>query len=448
MLLRCDFELFLATFSLVMMPNMRSNFLNQENKTNTYSLAILLSLYLVQGLPSGFMTQALPALLRHYGVSLAQIGLSGLLMLPWAIKFLWAPYVDQHCLFGQGHYRSWILLLHFAMMLILVALSFIPIDLIQQSSMLWLLFIGLFLLNLFCATQDIASDGLTVNILQQKSYHWGNMMQVIGSRLGYFIGGGLLLYFIDIWSWQTTFLLLAGLVLLNTILIFNYQEKSYQKQNESEKQNDDKKSKIEKIKSYFCYLFSSSVLKAWLLVLLSYKVADGLFGAMNKPMLIDMGLSLADIGIYITGIGVFSALCGAGLSAWLIECYRNAKMFWYFSILQIASFVAYASLIWAKQHGYAIEKWHFYLVNAYEECISAMSLVALLSIIVQYCRKQFAGTDFTVQVSIMTMISGVLYSLSGILAQKLGYVNLLILIIAVSFVMLIPKYYWYRLQAK
>lgn len=425
------------------MLNMRPLFLNKNNKTNTYQLAILLSLYLAQGLPSGFMTQALPALLRHYGVSLAQIGLSGLLMLPWAIKFLWAPYVDRHCLFGQGHYRSWILLLHFAMMLILVALSFIPIDLIQQVSILWLLFIGLFLLNLFCATQDIASDGLTVNILQQKSYHWGNMMQVIGSRLGYFIGGGLLLYFIDIWSWQTTFLLLTGLVLLNTILIFNYREKSHEKLFQHNEEN-----KIDKVKSYFHYLFSESALKAWLLVLFTYKVADGLFGAMNKPMLIDMGLSLAEIGIYITGVGVFSALVGAMIGAFLIERYGNAKMFWYFSILQIFSFIAYVTLLGAKQQGYIIEKWHFYLVNAYEECISAMSLVALLSIIMQYCRKHFAGTDFTVQVSIMTMVSGILYSLSGILAQQLGYLNLLILIIAVSFVMLMPKYYWYRLQAK
>lgn len=427
----------------MMMLNLKSFFKNNQNKTNTYSLAILLSLYLAQGLPTGFMTQALPALLRHHGVSLAQIGFSGLLMLPWAIKFFWAPYVDRHCLFGTGHYRSWIVLLHMMMIVILIALSFIPIALIQQQSMLLLLFLGLFFLNLFCATQDIASDGLTVNILAEKSYHWGNMMQVVGSRLGYFVGGGLLLYLIDLWSWQMVFLLLAGLVLLNTGLIYFYPEPKRLLQAD---QRTISQNKITQIKHDLIDFLKTPTVRVWFVVLLSYKVADGLFGAMNKPMLIDMGLSLSDIGLYITGVGVFAALVGAGVGAFLIERYGNARMFLLFVILQILSFLGYAVLLFLKSRGYMVEKWHFYAVNAYEECISAMSLVALLSIIMQYCRKQYAGTDFTIQVSIMTMISGVLYSFSGVLAEKLGYFNLLVLIVIVSMVMFLPKYYWYRLQ--
>ncbi|MFB2588998.1 hypothetical protein [Acinetobacter sp. c1-l78] len=64
----------------------------------------------------------------------------------------------------------------------------------------------------------------------------------------------------------------------------------------------------------------------------------------------------------------------------------------------------------------------------------------------QYARPQFAGTDFTVQVSIMTIISGSLYLLSGILAQKIGYANLLVVIIILSFFAIIPKIYWYKLS--
>ena len=48
---------------------------------NVYIL--LFSLYWAQGLPVGFMTHALPVILRAQGVSLAQIGGFGLLMLPW-----------------------------------------------------------------------------------------------------------------------------------------------------------------------------------------------------------------------------------------------------------------------------------------------------------------------------------------------------------------------------
>ena len=72
-------------------------------------MLVLLTLYFAQGLPSGFITQALPAILREYEVSLEMIGLSGLLLLPWALKFLWAPVVDKYFIAKWGRSRSWIL---------------------------------------------------------------------------------------------------------------------------------------------------------------------------------------------------------------------------------------------------------------------------------------------------------------------------------------------------
>ena len=61
-----------------------------------FRLGLLSCLYFSQGLPFGFMSQALPALLRSYDVSLEKIGLVSLVALPWALKFLWAPYVDHY----------------------------------------------------------------------------------------------------------------------------------------------------------------------------------------------------------------------------------------------------------------------------------------------------------------------------------------------------------------
>ncbi len=94
------------------MPNIRQVYL------------LLFSLYWAQGLPVGFMTHALPVILRAQGVSLAHIGGFGLLMLPWAIKIFWAPFVDRVALSRLGQYRSWIIPTQFASVVILVILSF------------------------------------------------------------------------------------------------------------------------------------------------------------------------------------------------------------------------------------------------------------------------------------------------------------------------------------
>ncbi len=59
------------------------------------TLVLLTALYFAQGLPYGFFTQALPVVLRESGFSLIEISATGILFAPWALKFLWAPYVDH-----------------------------------------------------------------------------------------------------------------------------------------------------------------------------------------------------------------------------------------------------------------------------------------------------------------------------------------------------------------
>lgn len=67
------------------------------------------------------------------------------------------------------------------------------------------LFITLLVMNGIGATQDIATDGLAVNILKNEQQHWGNTFQVIGSRLGFIVGGGAILWLLDFLHWQMTF---------------------------------------------------------------------------------------------------------------------------------------------------------------------------------------------------------------------------------------------------
>ena len=89
-------------------------------------LAILLTLYLAQGLPTGIFSQALPAILRSYDVSLTVIGFSGLLAIPWALKFLWSPYVDKYHSSRLGRSRSWILPMQaLAVLLLIIILYFV-----------------------------------------------------------------------------------------------------------------------------------------------------------------------------------------------------------------------------------------------------------------------------------------------------------------------------------
>jgi MFS family permease len=88
-------------------------------------LALLTSLYFSQGLPFGFFTQALPVFLREEGMGLGAIGLTSMLALPWALKFLWAPAVDRYGSERFGRRKSWIVPLQLCAALLLGAIAFL-----------------------------------------------------------------------------------------------------------------------------------------------------------------------------------------------------------------------------------------------------------------------------------------------------------------------------------
>lgn len=400
---------------------------------------LLFSLYWAQGLPVGFMTHALPVILRAQGVSLAHIGGFGLLMLPWSIKIFWAPWVDRHAISRLGHYRSWILPTQLLTVAVLCVLSFFPIQALDQPLYLFIFFIALLFMNLTGATQDIATDALAVNLLQHDQQHWGNTFQVVGSRLGFIVGGGAVLWCLDWLSWQPTFLLLAALVFVNTlpVLLFKELVHSSHSTNEPSQLN-----LVTKIKAYLSYFSQNKELRSWLMVLITFKVADGLAGPLLKPLMVDMGLSFTQIGVYITMLGAVAALVGAFIAGWVLKHFSRPTTLISFSILKIMSLGAYVYLAYAYEQKIKINASLIYTINALEDAFAAMLLVVMLTLVMHYSRKNYAGTDFTFQVSVMATVSGGLYTLSGVIGDVLGYFHYLIAIVTIAVLFLIPIYVW------
>ena len=399
---------------------------------------LLFSLYWAQGLPVGFMTHALPVILRSEGVSLTHIGGFGLLMLPWSIKVFWAPLVDRVGSTRFGHYRSWIIPMQLLTVVTLILLSFLPINALDQPLYLFMFFVCLLAINTIGATQDVATDGLAVSILKGEQQHWGNTFQVVGSRLGFIVGGGAILWILDVLTWQTTFLLLASLVFLNSIPVLFFKEQRHIKRNIEQDSISEKMG----LKAYFQYFLNNNEIKCWFMVLLTFKIADGFSGPLLKPLMVDLGLNYTQIGLYVTMLGAFTALVGAGLAGLILKYMSRATALISFSFFKVFSLIAYAWLGQEYQLQNQVSEWLIYSVNALEDMASAMLLVVMLTLVMQYSRKQYAATDFTFQVALMATVSGGLYSISGIFADQLGYALYLKIIVIVAVVCIFPMIYW------
>ena len=84
------------------------------------------------GLPLLLTLTVLQAWLTQEGVSLATIGMAGLVGLPYSIKFLWAPFVDRFKPLALGRRRGWLLTTQVAL-----AGSIVFLGLQDPSSNIW-----------------------------------------------------------------------------------------------------------------------------------------------------------------------------------------------------------------------------------------------------------------------------------------------------------------------
>lgn len=365
-------------------------------------LGLLTSLYLAQGLPYGFFTQALPAMLRERGVSLEEIGLASLLALPWGLKFLWAPLVDRYGSGRLGRRRSWILPLQGAAVVILIVLAGI-----DPSSGLTPILLGVLALNVVASTQDIATDGLAVTILDHDERGFGNGIQVAGYRLGMILGGGVLLIAYERLGWSMIFVLMAAVILLTTLPIARYREPPILAEETPPTRLG---------RAILVDFLGRPGMLRWLAVIAAYKAGEHLATAMLRPFFIDRGLDLEAIG-WLTGTAGFVAgLLGALAGGVLVGRLGRYRALLVFGLMQAVAVAGYALATVGDLNMVLL-----YALCIVEHFVGGMVTVTLFTLMMDACRKGMAGTEYTIQASVYVLSSGVVAALSGYAAARLGY---------------------------
>jgi PAT family beta-lactamase induction signal transducer AmpG len=372
-----------------------------------HKLFLLGSLYLAQGLPYGFFTQALPVLLRERGLALPLIGLAQLLMLPWALKFLWAPFVDR-VESRRGRRRAVIIPIQVASITILATLA-----LAATPDAMWALCVGVLLVNVCAATQDIATDGLAVETLDIHERGLGNGLQVGAYRVGMVLGGGAILWLFGRAGWTVAFLAMAGLLALASVPIVLHREEPAPRIEAPPRQ-------------LLRDAFARPGFAAWAVVLVTYKTGEWFATAMLRTFLVDAKQSLEDIAVMV-GMGGFAAgLTGAVVGGLLTTRLGRRRALVTFGILQTLAIGSMSLAVFSPSVS------TFYAVTIAEHFTSGMATAALFTAMMDFSRPATAGTDYTVQASLVVIATGAAVLLSGVSAKALGYANHFLVAAALS----------------
>jgi PAT family beta-lactamase induction signal transducer AmpG len=119
-------------------------------------------LYVAQGIPEGMTFFGIPAWMAMNGKSASEIGgFAAIVIIPWSFKILVAPLMDRFTFLSMGRKRPWVLVGQLGLMLSFIAMAFVP----DPLNNIKLLMITGFFVSLFGSIQDVATDGMAIDII-------------------------------------------------------------------------------------------------------------------------------------------------------------------------------------------------------------------------------------------------------------------------------------------
>ncbi len=156
-------------------------------------------LYFSEGFPLGIFFEIFPVYFRQQGVDLRSIGMLSLLGLAWTLKFLWAPAIDHY-----RHHRIWMASVDLAMGTVMLFFAVTA----GFGPWVWAA-IGTF--TVLSATNDIAIDGYTIELLNKDELGLANGVRIGFYRVG-MLASGVVLILSDWITWTGAFICSAAIL--------------------------------------------------------------------------------------------------------------------------------------------------------------------------------------------------------------------------------------------
>jgi PAT family beta-lactamase induction signal transducer AmpG len=358
------------------------------------------------------------------GIDLATIGFLSLVGLPYTFKFLWAPLMDRFELPILGRRRGWLVLTQLALAGVLLALAATsPKDAIRLFALLAVA------VAFVSASQDIVIDAYRADVLQEKELGAGAATTVVGDRLALLTSGANALIFSDFQPLHMIYLMLAGLMLANTLFTFFAPEPA-------ERVVPPKTLKDAVWEPLATYFRRTGAVEM-LVFIMVYKLSDAIAGAMTTPFLLELGFSRTDVGTVNKAFGLLSTVLGTLVGGSVIAKIGINRSLWIFAFLQALPHLAFTVLA-------LIGKNYLAMVAAIglENLFGGMGTAAFVAFMMRLCDKRFTATQYALLTSFMAVTRVLAGVPTGFMVNSMGWAMFFAVSIlgALPGILLLPRF--------
>lgn len=387
-------------------------------------VATMLVLGAACGLPLLTISNTIGLWLTDSNVTMTSIGLFAYTLLPYSLKFAWAPLLDQtrlpvlHRLLGKR--RSWMLVAQLGILIAFIGLYFS-----DPRTDLWQVAMFALLLGFSGASQDISVDAWRIEIAPKEEQ--GTMLGAyqLGYRLCALATGVAALYIAQYVSWHASILFLGSLILLGIAATFVARRPPERDASEEAHKLEvalEKRLHVHgKIGHGIAWFYGAVIAPfidffrryKWygLLVLAmigAYRLPDFVMGAMAGPMY-RQSFSLAEIATIAKLIGVWVTIGGALLGGVFVVRFGIMRSLFIGLIAVIIGNLSYA---WLATRGH--DTGAFSIAIGIENMAGGFAGTALLAYMSNLTSTAFTATQYALFSSFYALPGKAFGGLSGV----------------------------------
>jgi MFS transporter, PAT family, beta-lactamase induction signal transducer AmpG len=396
------------------------------------------ALYFAQGIPEGLVMFGLPAWLAMNGKSPAEIGsFAAVAILPWSFKIFAAPLMDRLTYLPMGRRRPWIIFGQFGLFASFASIAFIP----DPLNNLNLLMVAAFTVSLFSIFQDIAVDGMAIDILPVNEQARANGLMWGSKALGVSAAVASGSFIINNYGFYYAISALSYIVLLIMFVPVFLRERPGERLmpwSKGEVSEAAGKLQLHSWKAIFKSLFQVFFLRVSIIMgvaAFSFAVGRGLIKALLPVFTVqELGWTDTHYSQIFATTKMISGILGMFVAGALIDFFGKIRMMtiYLFLLIGLVLMMTFMKSNWGNDL-------YIYGFFAGYMILDTFITIAIFATAMQLCWKRISATQFTLFMAIsnlgMAAGSKLLGPLTGILDWE--YVILSVVVFALIMLVLI-----------
>ena len=255
------------------------------------------------GLIGQFAAQGVTLFLREAGTSSSMLSLLYIAMIPFTLRFVWAPLIDRYRKRHRPRFRVWIIGSHASVCALLFVLSFT-----NPSTDAGLVIVIVAFIMIALGTELTALGGMVAEGLCEENYSKGASIQAASAAFAGFVLGAGVIYLLGSLGWQTVILslfVMSVLMLVAASTYLTFGEVTHTKQKPG-------------LLSQFS-IFHRSQVRRLLAISILLSVSVIVPYAAKSVLLIDAGFSVSEGGLIGLVLGNLFGFIGALYARPLID---------------------------------------------------------------------------------------------------------------------------------